>query len=137
MGLIDHAAHQVPLRDVGGFVRHDAGELVLIACGQKQARIDGNEPAGHGECVDHRIAHHEIIELMLPFLGVAGERVADGLDVVAHLRILEHHALRAHLPGPGLSDLILLLERDRRGRGTAEVGQLLFLFGWRQRLGRR
>ena len=50
--LVDHATHQMPLGDVRGLVRHHAGELVLVAGGEKQAAVDGDEAAGHREGVD-------------------------------------------------------------------------------------
>ncbi len=110
MRLIDHAAHHMPLRDVRRFVRHDAGKFVFVARRQDQAAVDGDEPAGHREGVDDGVAHHEVIELMLAFLGVAREAVADFLDVIADLGILENEPLRAHLASPHLADLVLLLE---------------------------
>ena len=110
MRLIDHAAHQMPLGDVRRLVRHDAGELVLVARRQHQPAVDGDEAARHREGVDDGVAHHEVIELMLALLGVAREAVADFLDVIADLGILQNEPLRAHLARPHLADLVLLLE---------------------------
>ncbi len=100
MPLVDDAADQMPLGDVRGFVRHDAGEFVFVARRQDQAAVDGDEAAGHREGVDDGIAHDEVIELMLAFLGVAREAVADFLDVVADLGIFEDQPLCAHLARP-------------------------------------
>ena len=77
-----------------------AGELVLVAGGEEQAAVDGDEAARHREGVDHGIAHHEVVELVLAFLGMAREAVADLLDVVADLGVFEHEPLRPHLPDP-------------------------------------
>jgi len=86
--LVDHAAHQMSLRDVGGFVGHHAREFILVARGQEQPAVDHDEAARHRERVDHRIAHDRVVELVLAFLGVAREAVADLLNVIADLGVL-------------------------------------------------
>ena len=77
MRLVDHAAHQMALGDVRGLVRHHAGELILVARREDQAAVDGDEAARHRKCVDDRIAHDEVVELMLAFFGAAREAMAD------------------------------------------------------------
>ena len=64
---------------------------------------------------------------MLSLLGMAREAVAELLDVVGDLRVLEHEPLRAHLPCPGLADLELLLQGYGGGGRTAEIRQILLL----------
>ena len=93
-------AHQMPLGDVRGFVRHDAGEFIFVARREDQAAVDGDEAAGHREGIDDGIAHHEVIELVLAFLGMAREAVADLLNVIADLGIFEDDAGLAHLAEP-------------------------------------
>ncbi len=127
VGLVDHAAHQVALRDVRRLVREHARELVLVGGREEQAAVDHDESARHREGVDDRIAHHGVVELMLSLLGAAREAVAELLDVVGDLRVLEHDPLRAHLPRPRLADLELLLQRHGGGGRTAEIGQVLLL----------
>jgi hypothetical protein len=100
MGLVDHAAHQMALRDVRRLVRQHTRELVLVRGHEEQAAVDHDEAARHGEGIDDRIAHHGVVELVLSFLGVAREAVAELLDVVGDLGVLEHEPLRAHLPRP-------------------------------------
>ena len=90
------------------------------------------KPPGMAKALIDRIAHHEVVELVLALLGVARERVAELLNVVGDLGVLEHEALGAHLSRPGLAHLVLLLEGNRGGRGAAEIGQFLFLL-WGRR----
>ena len=94
---------------------------------EEQAAVDHDEAARHREGVDDRIAHHGVVELVLALLGVAREAVAELLDVVGDLGVLEHEPLRAHLPRPRLADLELLLEGYGGGGGAAEIGQILLL----------
>ena len=125
MALVDDLAHQVALGDVRGFVGHDAGELVLVARRQDQAAVDGDEAARHGEGIDDRVAHHEVVELMLAFLGPARQAMSDLLDVVAHLRVFQHAAALAHLPEPAESGLVLILQGHGRIRRAAEIREVL------------
>src|SRR5882672_9754681 len=85
MALIDESAHDVPLCDVRGFVRHHSGQLIFVVRRQDQAAVDGNETARHRKRIDDGFLQHEIVELMLAFLGMARQTVADLLYVIADL----------------------------------------------------
>ena len=100
MRLVDHAAHQMPLGDVRRFVRHDAGKLIFVARREDQAAVDGDEAARHRKGIDDGIAHHEVVELVLAFLGMAREAMADFLNVVADFGIFEDHTLSRASGGP-------------------------------------
>ena len=125
MTLVYELAHQMPLRDVCGLVRHDSRQFILVASCQDQAALDGDESSGHGEGIDDGVLQHEVIELVLAFLGVARQAVADFLDVILDLRVFEDHAALPHAGKPPQTRLILILERYRGGRGAAQIRQIL------------
>ncbi len=101
VGLIDHAAHEVALRDVRGLVREHArrARSRWWIARNKPLLIMMNPP-GIAKALIAVIAHHGVIELVLSLLGMAREAVAELLDVVGDLGVLEHEPLRAHLPRP-------------------------------------
>jgi hypothetical protein len=123
--LVDEPPDEMPLRDVRGLVRHHAGQLILIARGEDQAAVNGYEPSGHGKRVDDGIPHHEVEELMLSFLGAARQRMAYFLDVVADLRVFQHHPALIHLAEPAEAGAVFVLERHRRIGGAAQIRQVL------------
>ncbi len=125
MTLVDELTDQVPLSDVRGLVGHDAGQFVLVSRRQNQAALDGNEAAGHCERVDDGVLQDEIIEVMLSFLGVARQAVADFLDVILDFRVFEYDPGLPHAAEPAQARAIFIFERDRGGRGAPQVRQVL------------
>ncbi len=125
MALVDEPAHEVALGDVRGLVGHDPGQFVLVARGQDQPAVDGDESPRHGKRVDDRIADDEVIELMLTLFGAARKRMADLLDVGVDLGVLQHGAALAHLPEPAEARLVFVFEGYRRIRRAAELRQVL------------
>ena len=76
-----HLAGGVVGADVGGLVRHDAGELGLFVRGQDQAGVDVEEAAGQGHGVDLVGVDHLDGEGDLA-VGVLDDVLADAVDVL-------------------------------------------------------
>ena len=125
MALVDELPHQMPLGDVCGFVSHYAGEFILVARRQKQAAVNGNETARHRKRIEHGILQHEVVELMLTFLGMARQAVADLLNVIADLRILDDLPGLTDLGEPPQSGAIFILEGDGGRRRASQIRQIL------------
>src|SRR5580692_7402942 len=64
------------------FVRQHARQFILVAHRQKQSAVNGHESAGDCEGVDVGIADDEVIELVLAFLRLAREAMANLLGVL-------------------------------------------------------
>ena len=125
LALRAQLAGDVVLRDVRDFVRHHARELRLAGGGENQSLVDEDEAAGHGEGVD------AVESLMTknwkswPAVGaLRGQALADGLDVLAHLRVLEQRVLIAQLAASTMAPRRYSSgARDVGGRGLPMSGR--------------
>ena len=90
MRLVDDHARNVALRDMRGFMREHAGELVLVGGREEQPAVDRDEATRHGEGIDLRVAHDEVGELVLAFLSATREPMSDVLQVLGDLGVLEN-----------------------------------------------
>ena len=136
--LRTHAPRDVPLRDVRDFVRQHAGELRLVARGQHQPVVHADEAAGQREGVDGVVAHEEELEALRGISGGLGDDArAERLQVLGGLRVVEDLALVAQLAHDLQADAVFVVERQRRGGGAADVGQVVAGCAWRQRLRRQ
>src|ERR1700731_180088 len=108
MALIYELPDQVSLGDVRGLMGHDTGEFVLVSRRQDQAALDRDETSRHRKRVDDGILQYEVVELMLAFLGVARQAMADLLNVIADLRIFEDLSGLANLSEPTQSGPIFV-----------------------------
>ena len=93
VALVDELAHDMPLRDVGGFVRQHTRQFVFVARRYDQAAVDDDESAGDGLGIDLGIANDEVIELVLAFLRLAREAVANFLGVLLDFGVREDDPL--------------------------------------------
>ncbi len=125
MALVYDLAHDVPLSDVGGFVRQYARQFVLVARGQDQPALNGHEAAGYRERVDHRIAQDKVVELVLTLFRVTREAMANLLSVLADLRVGEDQAGVANLVNVGQTRVIFIIDGDRGIRGAAQIRKIL------------
>ena len=71
------------------------------------------------------ILQHEVIELVLAFLGAAREAVADLLDVILDFRVLQDLPGLAHAREPPHAGPVLIVERHGGGGRAAEIRQIL------------
>src|ERR1700724_397838 len=112
MTLLDDSAHDMPLGDVRGFVRHHSGQFIFVAGRQYQAALDGNETARHRKSIDDRVLQHEAVELMLAFLSMALQAVANLLNVILDLRVFEDLPGLAYLGKPAHPSPVFFVERN-------------------------
>ncbi len=129
MRLVDRHARNVPLRDVGRLVGEDARQLILTAGCEHEAAVDRDEAARPRPGIDLGVAYDEIVELVLALLGMAGEPVAEFLDVFADLRILEDLAGVAHAADDHQADAVFVIQGNGRIRGAAQFRQFLICGG--------
>jgi len=125
MALFDHAPHDMALRDMRRFMGHDPCQFVLVAGGQDQTALDGNESARHGEGIDDGILQHEVVELVLALFGTTRQAVTDLLDVVVHLRVFEHLAGLPDAGEPAQACLVFLFQRYCCGGRASQIRQIL------------
>ncbi len=123
--MVNELAHQVALGDVRGLVSHHSRKFILVAGRQDQAAVYGNETARHRKGIDDRILQHEVVKLVLAFLGMARQAVADLLNIIADLGIFDNLTRRTDLAEPSESRSVFIVERHRGRRGASQIRQVL------------
>ena len=83
--------------------------------------------ADQREGVDRVVLHDEELDGTARRVGGPQQAVAQGLHVVGDLRVVDERRVDAHLAHDAVADGALLLVRQDRVRGIAEVGQHLRL----------
>ena len=89
--------------------------------------VDADVAAGQRERVDRRIGDREELEVLAAVGHGGDEPMAELVQVVVDLGVVEIGARAADLPHDALAELAFLRRREHRLRFVAEVGQLLRL----------
>jgi len=90
---------------------------------QQQPGMQPDETAGQREGVDLRVAHHEKLEFLPRRIASGREAVAQRVDVVADLGIVQIIGIAPDLDHDPLAETALVGQRNRRRRDIAEIGQ--------------
>ena len=121
-----HGPGDVPLRNVGDFVRQDTGELVFVARGRDQARVNTDVAAWQSKRVDRRVVDDEEVEFVVAVVGMRGEPVADGLHILRDLGIVDDNALAANFAHDRPAKTCFLGAREHRIGRAADIRQANF-----------
>ncbi len=85
------------LRNMGDFVRDDAGQFVFPLGGQQQAGVDADKIVRQGEGVDGGAANRKKVERRAVLVGVGHDALADGIEVGGQLHVIQNHVALAQL----------------------------------------
>ena len=113
----------VPLRDVGDFVRDDSCEFVLVPGCLEKSRMHANVAAGQGKGVDSRVLHGEKRELVIAFVRLGRNPAADGVEVLGYQGIFHDLAAVADVAHDHAPDLSLGAVVENRVGRAAEIWQ--------------
>ena len=123
--LARERARHVVLRHVRDFVRQHRRELGLALRQQDETGVDADVAARQREGVDRGIADGEELEVLTTLGHRGDEPMAELVQIVVDLRVVEIAARTANLPDDGLAEPAFLPGREHRLRFVAEVGQRL------------
>src|ERR1700723_4372945 len=122
VALVDELAHEVALRDVRRFGPQYTRQFILVADGREQSAVNGHETAGDREGVDRWLADDEVIELVLAFLRLAREAMANFLRILLDFGVSEDDAFLAYLVNEAQAGVIFIVDGNRRVCGAAQFG---------------
>ena len=121
------AACEVPLADVGDFVGDHAGHLVLAGGVQKQAGVEADHPAGHGEGVDGGAVDHHDRQVRFVQLAEGRQPVDQMFRVLLDQRVFHDRRLATKITQPAAPEPVFLLGGNDRHGGVAQFRQILLL----------
>ena len=87
--------------------------------------MHADEPAGQGKGIDGIILEYEKAELLTVVGAIGGEPVAQRLNVILHLDILDHLAAGAYVAHDFAADPMLFLWRKHGLGGIAQIRQTI------------
>jgi len=123
--LLRHHARDVPLRDVRDFVAQHPYELRFRLRRQEQARVHSDETTWQGERVDRAVLQREEREIHARIRTDRYQPIADPVEVVRDVRIIEIGRRRTYLTHDPVADRTLLAERKRRLGRIAQFGKIV------------
>ena len=120
----DHAG-KVVLGDVRDFMGEHAGEFGFALRAQQQSRVHADESARQGECVDGVVSNSEKLERAGRIRTVADQPIADAVQIVGDVRIVDVSGVGANLAHDALAEFAFLDGGQRALRNIAQVGQFV------------
>jgi hypothetical protein len=116
-------SRDMALRNVRNLMREDAGELVFVAGGVEEARVDADVASGECEGIDVGIVDDEERKFLAAVVRLCRNPAADFIDVLGNHGVFDHKVRQAELCHDGPPDLRFVRFGQDRISGTAHVRQ--------------
>jgi hypothetical protein len=123
--LCRHHAGKVALGDVRDFMGEHAGEFGLALRAEQQARMHADESARQCECVDGIVGDSEKFERAGRIWTVADQAVANAVQIVGNVGIVDVGRVGANLAHDPLAEFSFLGGGQRALGNIAQVGQFV------------